>query len=47
VPGAEVIAPGGRVVAREGQQISFGGGSVDGTFQICTIEGVDFPDQQP
>lgn len=47
VPDAEVIAPGGRIVAREGQPISFGGGSVDDTFQICTIEGVDFPGQQP
>ena len=47
VPDAEVIAPGGKVVAREGQQISFGGGSVDDTFEICTIEGVDFLDPQP
>jgi hypothetical protein len=41
-PGAEVLAPGGRVVAREGQEISFGGGTITETFEICTIEGVDF-----
>ena len=47
VPDAEVIAPGGKVVAREGQPISFGGGSIDDTFEICTIEGIDFLDPRP
>ena len=41
-PDAEVLAPGGRVVAREGQEISFGGGTITETFEICTIEGMDF-----
>jgi len=45
VPDAEVIAPGGKVVAREDQPISFGGGSIDDTFEICTIEGVDVLDR--
>lgn len=42
VPDAEVLAPGGEVVAREGQAISFGGGWVAGTFEICAIDGVNF-----
>jgi hypothetical protein len=46
-PDAEVLAPGGRVVAREGQEISFGGGAVTDTFEIGTIEGVDFLDPAP
>jgi hypothetical protein len=42
VPEAEVLAPGGRVVAREGAEISFGGGFITDAFEICTIEGEDF-----
>jgi hypothetical protein len=41
-PDAEVLAPGGRVVAREGRAVAFGGGFITEAFEICTIEGEDF-----
>ncbi|MDQ1323950.1 MAG: hypothetical protein QG587_1286 [Chloroflexota bacterium] len=46
-PDAEVLAPGGRTVAREGEEVSFGGGTITDTFEICTIEGEDFLNPAP
>ena len=42
-----VLAPGGSVVAREGEDVSFGGGTITDTFEICTIEGEVFSDPVP
>jgi hypothetical protein len=36
-PDAEIVAPDGRVVAREGAKLQLGGGDVDGVFWVCTI----------
>lgn len=38
-PDAEVLAPGGRVVAREGDEVALGGGTITDAFEICTLDG--------
>lgn len=42
-PGAEVLAPNGDVVVREGEGVDLRGGYVGRAFQICTINGRDWP----
>lgn len=46
-PDAEVLAPGGRTVAREGDEMRLGGGTITDNFEICTVEGEDFLNPAP
>jgi hypothetical protein len=36
-PSAEVMDGGGRVIARQGDAVTLGGGYVDGIFEVCSI----------
>jgi len=40
---AELVAPDGTVVGREGQAIDLGGEAGDQTFYVCTVNGVGYP----
>lgn len=41
---AELLAPDGTVVAREGETLALGGGgSGSKTFAVCTVNGVNYP----
>lgn len=40
---AELVAPNGTVVGREGQAIQLGGESGEQTFYVCTVNGVSYP----
>lgn len=42
-PEGVLVAPGGEVVAREGDEVSLGGGGVDDVFWVCTIDGRTWP----
>lgn len=37
--GAQVLGPSGDVVARQGDRVELGGGAMDGTFEICALDG--------
>ncbi len=40
---AELLAPDGTVVGREGQTLELGGESGEQTFYVCTVNGVSYP----
>jgi hypothetical protein len=42
-PVAEVVAPGGEIVLRAGDEVSLGGGHVDDVFWVCTIDRRSWP----